>query len=249
MKRMQNQIAIVTGAANGIGRAIALRLHQAGASVLAIDRDEAAISGLPSDPGIVGMSLDLTAPDAADTAVSRCVEEFGGLSVLVNNVGKGNGTPVHATSDQGLDEALEFNLKIGFRMSRAALPHLRSAGGNIVNIASALGFMGMPGIAAYSAAKGGVIGLTRQMAAEYGPDGVRVNAIAPGIIETAATADRLANNPRFRSLTLGATPLGRVGNVEDIANAALFLASAEAAFVSGHVLVVDGAASTSFHRE
>jgi NAD(P)-dependent dehydrogenase (short-subunit alcohol dehydrogenase family) len=246
--RLEGKVALVTGAGSGIGEAIASSLYRAGASVFAVDRDGEALESLPRGPRMQRLACDLLDKDSSDRAVEKCLEAFGELSILVNNVGRGSGTAAHLTSDEDLDTWLHFNLKITFQMSRAALPHLWRVAGNIVNIASTMGFMGIPGLAAYASAKGGVIGLTHQMAAEYGPKGVRVNAIAPGVIETAATADRLANNEYFRSVTVGATPLGRVGRPVDIANAAVFLASDEAAFVSGHVLVVDGGASTSFTR-
>jgi NAD(P)-dependent dehydrogenase (short-subunit alcohol dehydrogenase family) len=127
-----------------------------------------------------------------------------------------------------------------FRMSRDAVARMRGRGGAIVNIASIFGMTGFPGTASYAAAKAGVIGITMQMAADYGPEGIRVNAISPGLIETGMTRERIASNAWFRSLMLDMTPLGRAGKPEDIAAAVAFLGSADAAFITGQVLTVDG---------
>jgi len=139
------------------------------------------------------------------------------------------------------------NLRAVFRFSRAAVAVMKT-GGAIVNVASIFGMIGFPGTAAYAAAKAGVAGLTRQMAADYGPNGIRVNAIAPGLIETGMTQKRIADSEWFRGQMTDMTPLGRNGQPEDIAAAAAFLLSDDAAFISGQVLVVDGGWLTTRYR-
>jgi NAD(P)-dependent dehydrogenase (short-subunit alcohol dehydrogenase family) len=145
---------------------------------------------------------------------------------------------VHLTSDEDLDRFLAVNLRAVFRFTREALGALE-AGGCIVHIASTFGLMGNPSAAPYATTKAALVGLTRQMAGDYGPKGIRVNAVAPGVIRTPLTEERLGN-PAFRRLMVDTTPFPRIGKPEDIAAAVRFLCSEDASFVNGHVLVVDG---------
>ena len=243
MKGLRDRTAIVTGAARGLGRGIALRLQEEGCRVLAVDM---MADGLDTLTGMEVLVQDCTADDAPQQILGACKAAFGGLDILVNNVGLGNAPQVHDTTDDLYDRYLDVNLRAAFRLSRDALPMLVDSRGCIVNIASSIGLSGYMGFGPYTAAKAGLIGLTRQMAATYGPRGLRVNAVAPGVIRTPGTEDRLGTN-RFKALVIGTMPLGKAGEPEDIAAAVAFLASDEARLITGQVLAVDGGQTSSVY--
>lgn len=244
MEGLAGKSAVVTGAASGIGRATVLRLAREGAHVLAADRaadglaETASLAAAQGTP-IETLMADVGTADAPTAVIGTAVARFGALHLLMNNAGVGGTKSADLTTDEEFDAHISINLRSVFRFSRAAVA-VMPPGSAIVNVASIFGMIGFPGGAAYAAAKAGVAGLTRQMAADYGPAGIRVNAIAPGLIETGMTRKRIAESEWFRGQMTGMTPIGRNGQPEDIASAAAFLLSDDAAFISGQVLVVDG---------
>ena len=252
MQGLSGKAAVVTGAASGIGRATVLRLAREGCRVWAADRaadglaETAALAAAQGTP-IETVQADVAAPDAPTAVIGGAVARFGTLDLLMNNAGVGGSKRADLTDDDAFDAHLAVNLRSVFRFSRAAVAVMKT-GGAIVNVASIFGMIGFPGTAAYAAAKAGVAGLTRQMAADYGPAGIRVNAIAPGLIETGMTQKRIADSEWVRGQMTDMIPLGRNGQPEDIAAAAAFLLSDDAAFISGQVLVVDGGWLTTRYR-
>jgi meso-butanediol dehydrogenase/(S,S)-butanediol dehydrogenase/diacetyl reductase len=247
MRGLAGRAALVTGAASGIGLAIALRLLDEGARVLAVDLSRDGLAALPRRDGLASVHADLTERDAPGDIVAEALRTLGRIDILVNNAGLGNAPSLHETSDGEFDRWTAINLRSVFRLSRDTLPFLIEQRGTILNIASSVALQGYRRGAAYAAAKGGVIALTRNMAAEYGPRGVRVNAVAPGVIETPLTAERLRSNNTFIANVVGTTPLGRAGRSEEIASAVAFLVSDEAKFVTSQVLALDGGQTASVY--
>jgi NAD(P)-dependent dehydrogenase (short-subunit alcohol dehydrogenase family) len=193
---------------------------------------------------------DVTNEDQVKSAVEQIVAEFGSLDVLVNNAGIDVEGPLVDMSSRVWDRTLDVNLKGAFLCSKYAIPRMRGQGGAIVNISSVRAFVSYEGNAAYDASKAGMIGLTRALALEHGRDGIRVNAICPGYISTPMTDEWLAAQPDPAATlkqVLSVHPLGRMGTPRDVAEAALFLASDAAAFISGTFLVVDGAMTAAGH--
>lgn len=234
------KVAMVTGPAQGIGRAIAERLLQAGWSLVAVDRQAEGLRTLAAlaPERVVWELMDVTEEGAPARAMALARARFGRLDALVNNAGIGRPKPMHLTDDAELDRFLEVNLRSVFRFSREALGLMHS-GACMVHVASTFGLIGNPGASAYAATKAALIGLTRQMAVDYGPKGLRINAVAPGLIRTALIEDRL-EQPAFRRLMVQTIPYPRVGEPSDVAAAVAFLCSDDASFINGHVLVVDG---------
>ena len=253
--RLANNIAVITGAGSGIGRATTARFVAEGAQVLAVDRnaegaiETARLAG--NGPGrCVAMEQDVTADDAPQKVFAHCAAELGAANILINNAGIGGSKAMHLTDDESMDAFLDVNLRALIRFSRSAVQGLRARGqgGCIINLSSVFGMRGFPGSSVYSATKAAVIGLTQNMAADYGPYNIRVNAIAPGLIETPLTADRIHNNALFRDAMIDSTPLRRPGTPGDIAAAIAFLCSADANFITGQTLAVDGGWTTTKFR-
>ncbi len=244
-------VAIVTGGGQGLGREIALRFVREGVRVLVCDMNAdtlAQTAALAADPSSLRtLEQNITAEDAPRNAVQLAIEVFGRVDWLVNNAGIGNAKAVHETTDADWDRYADINLRSAFRYCREVLPHLEAGRGSIVHIASTLGILGSRATAPYAATKAALIGLTRQMAADYGPKGIRTNAVAPGLIETPLTIERIRGNKAFKALIVDTTPFPRVGRAEDIANAVYFLCSEQASFINGHTLVVDGGWSVANH--
>ena len=250
MSRLTNRVALVTGASSGIGNAIAARFGREGADVLVADlrrdpkRDgERSVFDKLDGAGANHAFVETDVTDEADiqAAVDEAVDLFGGLDILVNNAGIYYQYKAHETPTDEFDEIQGVNLRGTFLCSKAALPELKkSDNAKIVNLSSIFGLVGGGASAAYCASKGGVSNLTRQMALDYADDEVNVNALAPGIIKTAQNIEWRENNPEVIADWREKTPWPRFGEPEEVADAALFLASDESDFVTGHVLSVDG---------
>lgn len=237
--RFEGKLAVVTGAARGIGAGIVERLLAEGAEVIGVDRE--AFVEPPSSPSrLQTLSLDLGASDAAARIEALVREQGRPLDFLVNNAGIGGARPLAETEEADWQRFLDINLSTVYRVSRALLPHFRRPGGRIVNLSSVFGLTAFPGSVAYSVSKAGVAQLTRQIGVELAPEGILVNAIAPGVIETPMTRRRIESDVWYRKVMCDATPLGRVGQPADIAGVVAFLCSDDAAFIVGQTLVVDG---------
>ncbi len=252
MNRLRGKIALVTGAGSGIGRASAALFASEGASVAAADLSEAlareTVDEIERRGGkAVAVAGDVSDASAADRMVSAAADAFGGLNALVNSAGvtARNALAPGADEEEVWDRVIDVNLKGTYLVSRSALPHMRRAGGgSIVNLASTMGIVGYPaglggGFNPYPPSKGGVVQLTRNMAIDFARDAIRVNCLCPGFVETGLTKS-LTDDPATREMLESRHPLGRLGLPEEVAYAALYLASDEAAYVTGAALTVDG---------
>jgi NAD(P)-dependent dehydrogenase (short-subunit alcohol dehydrogenase family) len=236
--------AIVTGAAGGVGRETVAALRRAGASVVAEDIDPA-VRELEAD-GVAALVGDVADPAVAALAVATAHERFGGPDILVNNAARYLLKGILETTDDEWDGLMRSNVRGVFVHARAALPALLERRGSIVNVASVSGMVGSPGQAAYCTTKGAVVQLTRQLAVEFGPRGVRVNAVGPGAIDTEFVSRSLGLAPGDHPVppeVLASHPLGRIATPREIADVIAFLASPLAGFMTGAIVMADGGAT------
>ena len=258
------QVAIVTGASSGIGFGCATKLAAMGMAIVGTGRDESRLAGLEQairdgdrdgdgdggdDRGAGGgdriatLAVDLTDDDAPQRIVDLAVERWGHIDFLVNNAGVGNPKPLHETDDESLDYFLGLMLRAPFRLARDVIPHM-APGSAIINVTSTFAVVGGLRGGAYSAAKGGLSALTTHIACQYGPQGIRCNAVAPGVTLTPMVAKRLEDE-RFRKINTEMTPHHRLAKVDDIASTVAFLCSEGGSFINGQTIVVDGGWSST----
>ncbi|MUL67940.1 oxidoreductase [Mycobacterium sp. CBMA 234] len=239
------QVAIVTGASSGIGFGCATTLAAAGVAVLGTGRDETRLAELRqrNPDRIATLAVNLTDDDAPSRIVESTLSRWGRIDFLVNNAGVGSPKPLHETDDDALDYALGLMLRAPFRLAREVIPHL-APGSAIINVTSTFAVVGGLRGGAYSAAKGGLTALTTHIACQYGAQGIRCNAVAPGVTVTPMVAHRL-DDERFRKINVEMTPHQRLGRVEDIAGTVAFLCSEAGSFINGQTIVVDGGWSST----
>jgi 3-oxoacyl-[acyl-carrier protein] reductase len=243
MSQLANQTAVVTGAGRGIGRAIALRFAQEGADVVCVSRTAVNAEKVAAEVEALGRKSWALAVDVANSvevtaAVAKILELTGKVDILVNNAGVTRDTLLMRMSDEDWSTVLDTNLKGAFLVTKGfARSFIKQRSGRIINVASVVGLMGNAGQCNYAASKAGLIGFTKSAAREMASRGITVNALAPGFIETDMTA---VLTPQMKEELLKRIPLNTLGQPEDVANAALFLASPAARYVTGQVLVVDG---------
>jgi NAD(P)-dependent dehydrogenase (short-subunit alcohol dehydrogenase family) len=244
MKRLEGKVALITGGNSGIGEAVAKLFAQEGAAVVLTGRRKEALERVVGEiePGrALAVAGSVTDETHVRSAVDQAVRTFGKLNILVNNAGIGAfGKTLHETDDATWDEVLAVNLTGVFRMTRAAVPAMmKVGGGSIVNISSIASLVGIPLLPAYAATKGALDALTRCLAIDYAKQGIRCNAVNPGLVDTPMAAG-LISDPSRLAQALSDYPLGRPGTPEEVAKLVLYLASDESAWVTGAVFPIDG---------
>jgi NAD(P)-dependent dehydrogenase (short-subunit alcohol dehydrogenase family) len=254
MIHFDQKVALITGAAQGIGRGIAEAFAEAGASVALFDLNGAGVREVAGRISTQGKALAITGDVAREEDVRAACEQvsghFGSLDIVVNNAGIETGGNAVNMASADWDRLMAVNLRGAFLFAKHSIPFMRGKGGAIVNISSVHAFVSYPEDVAYDASKAGLIGLTRALALDHGKDGVRVNAICPGYIETPLHQkwlDALPNPAETMEEVLKFHPVGRIGTPRDVAQAALFLASDAASFITGTYLVVDGGMTVGGH--
>lgn len=252
MNRLAGKVALVTGAAQGIGKGIAAAYAREGANVALLDLDETTTQSATQDIREAGgetmaVAADVSDENAVNAAITRVQDTFGTLDVLVNNAAVMPAGRLHETSPEDVERCLAVNIRGAYLLSRAVIPAmLEKRAGVILHMSSVTGLLGLPGVAIYSATKGALASLARAMSTDYAAYGIRVNAIAPGTIDSPMLHNFLAaqKNPEpLRDAFDAMHPIGRVGTIDEVAQVCVFLASDEASFVTGATYTVDGGLS------
>ncbi len=249
MGSLADKVAVVTGASRGLGRAMALALAREGAAIFATARDEASLAALAEEVRAGGgtcetLAVDVAAEGAAGRIAGTCVEKLGALDILVNNAGVSGYAPSLEVTEQDWRRTLDINLTAPFLLAQAAAREMvrHGRGGRIVNIASMFGLKGEPGLAAYTATKGGLVQLTRTLAVEWARYNIQVNAIAPGYFETEMTVGSTGDQ-EIAAAMLRKIPARRFGRAEELGPLVVYLASDASRFMTGETLVIDGGQS------
>jgi 2-hydroxycyclohexanecarboxyl-CoA dehydrogenase len=241
MRGLKDRVALVTGAGRGIGRAIAERLAAEGAKVAALDLDESTARATAESIGAIGLRMDVTDGASVNTAVAEVERRLGPADILVNNAGWDKAEPFVKSAEETWDKVIAINLKGPIRMTRAVLDGMiERRRGRIVSIGSDAGRVGSSGEAVYSAAKAGIIAFSKTLARELARYQINVNVVCPGPTNTPLLAEVGAGNPKLAEALKRAVPFGRIGEPEEIAAAVAFLASDDAAYVTGQTLSVSG---------
>ena len=237
--RLKNKTAVVTGASSGLGYSIAKNFSAEGANVIYSDVNQ--MGNFDPKKNELFVECDVSKKEEVESLVSEAVSKFGSLDIMVNNAGIGSLGGIIDTDDETWSKVLAVNLSGVFYGTRAAAKYMKDnkVSGSIINMSSILGKVGFPGAMAYCVSKGGVVQLTHSAALDLAQDKIRVNAIAPGFIDTKMT-EVVKTNKEFNDLVMSNTPMGHMGEPEDIAKAAVYLASDESKFVTGEILYVDG---------
>ena len=252
--RLKDKVAIVTGSSKGIGEGIARVFSIEGAKVVVVCRTEDAGEKMAEELGAsegraIFLKTDVTSSKSIQNMIDTTIKTFGKLDILVNNAGYHLSKNVEETSEQEWEFIINTNLRSTFLCSKYAIPHLRKTKGNIINISSMVGLVGQPNAGAYSATKGGQIAMTKGMAIDFAKDGIRINVICPGWIQTPLVEDWFSQQKdpeAAQKYIFGQHPLGRIGTIEECGKAALYLASDDAAFTTGITLNIDGGVTLGY---
>ena len=240
--RLKGKSAIITGGGSGIGLACTQLFCDEGAQVAIIGRRKERLESTAKDVGdqILTIVGDLTKNNDLDRLVSKALNKFGKIDIVLNNSGVFAGSPVHETKDEDWDSIMNTNMRCVFQLTKRVLPHMMSRNsGTFIHISSILGLIAVPEVAAYNVSKGALLQFNRSLAMEYGPKGIRSNAVCPGLVKTEMTKELMKDEKLMKEWSKD-YPIGRFGVPADIANACLYLASDESSFITGVALPVDG---------
>ena len=247
---LKDEVALITGGGTGLGKAMTTSMVEAGAKVVITGRREEPLAETVDELGADSVAYllhDVTKTNEADSFLEKVSAIFGEPSILINNAGVHHKVPAEDETDEGLQSILNIHLNGALALTNPwAKRRMAKQSGSVIFISSMSAIMGIPQVTAYSAAKSAIAGVTRSLAVEWAPHGIRVNAIAPGWIESPMLHKALDNDPERKQRILSRTPMNSFGQGSDIGNAAVFLCSSAAKFITGHQLVVDGGASISF---
>ena len=240
--RLEGKTVIITGGGSGIGLACTRLFCDEGAQVAIIGRRQDRLESAAKEVGgqVLAVTGDLTNNSDLDRLVTETLTAFGKIDIVVNNGGVFTGSPVHETKDEDWDSIMDVNMRSVFQLTKRVLPHMiERKSGNFIHISSILGLVAVPGVAAYNVSKGALLQFNRSLAVEYGPVGIRSNAVCPGLVKTEMTEGLMSDEELMKEWSRD-YPIGRFGAPQDIANACLYLASDESSFVTGVALPVDG---------